>query len=427
MKSKVLVYPCGTEIGLEVYRSLCYSTHYEVWGGSCSYDHGRFVFDRHVDNLPFITDKSTPEEISEFNAAIEKYNFDFVYPVMDGVITIFSKYRDLIRPVVVAPDYSATQVTRSKRYTYDVLKGIVKTPAIYSNVYAISSYPVFLKPDVGQGSRGVQLIKSPEQATTIHFRDKSNIVMEYLPGDEYTVDCLTGVDGELIYVRARGRRRIKGGISVNAVFDDRPIFREWAEKINKAISQVGAWFFQVKENANNELVLLEVASRIAGTSAITRATGVNLPLLTLNIFSGVPVDGVIVNDYKIELDRALSNSYKLDLEYDTVYVDYDDTVIVDKLVNISMIAFLYQCVNEGKRVILLSRHIGDLRMELKKYRIDGLFDEVHQLTRSDKKTTFIEPEKAIFIDDSYGERRDVYEAYHIPVFDTHTIECLVHQ
>lgn len=427
MKKKVLVYPCGTEIGLEVYKSLCYSTHYEIWGGSCSYDHGRFVFENHIDNLPFITDKSTAEEIQEFNAIIEKYGFDYIYPVMDGVITVFSKYREYLSPVVVAPDYSATQITRSKRRTYETLKKIVKTPAIYSNVYAVSQYPVFLKPDVGQGSKGVQLIKSPDQATNIHFRDQSNIVMEYLPGEEYTIDCLTGVDGKLIYVRARGRRRIRNGISVNAVFDDRPVFKEWAEKINEAIPQVGAWFFQLKENDKKELVLLEVASRIAGSSAITRATGVNLPLLTLNIFSGIPVDGVIINDYNIELDRALSNSYKIDLDYDTVYVDFDDTVVVDKKVNLQMISFLYQCLNEGKRMVLLSRHLGDIRIELKRYRLENLFDEVVHLTRSEKKAAhIIDPEKAIFIDDSYGERLAVYETHHIPVFDTHTIECLIH-
>lgn len=426
MKRKVLVYPCGTEIGLEVYKSLCYSTHYEIWGGSCSYDHGRFVFERHIDNLPFITDKSTPEEVAEFNAIIDKYNFDFIYPVMDGVITVFSKYREYLRPVVVASDYSATRITRSKRLTYETLKDIVKIPAIYSNVYAVSSYPIFLKPDVGQGSKGVQLITSPEQATTIHFRDKNNVVMEYLPGDEYTVDCLTGADGELVYVRARGRRRIKNGISVNAVFDDRDVFKEWAEKINKAIPQVGAWFFQLKENEKKELVLLEVASRIAGSSAITRATGVNLPLLTLNIYSGIPVDGLVINRYQIELDRALSNSYKVDLQFDTVYVDYDDTVIVDKKINVLMMSFLYQCLNEDKKIILISRHVGDVKMELQKYRIAGVFDEVIQLTRADNKVNYINPEGAIFIDDSYGERKAVYDAFQIPVFDTHTIECLIH-
>ena len=45
MKKRVLVYPCGTEIGLEIYKSLRYSTHYELIGGGCENDHGRFVYD----------------------------------------------------------------------------------------------------------------------------------------------------------------------------------------------------------------------------------------------------------------------------------------------------------------------------------------------------------------------------------------------
>lgn len=60
---KVLVYPYGTEIGLEVYRALRYSTHYEIIGGTDIYDYGRFVFHNLIDALLFIGDDSSEDEI----------------------------------------------------------------------------------------------------------------------------------------------------------------------------------------------------------------------------------------------------------------------------------------------------------------------------------------------------------------------------
>ena len=107
---KVLVYPCGTEIGLEIYKAVSKSIHYEIWGGSSSFDHGRFVYKNHIDNLPFITDSSNLEEIIAFNDIIKDYGFDFVYPAMDGVLTVFSKYRSFLTPIIIAPSYKTSEM-----------------------------------------------------------------------------------------------------------------------------------------------------------------------------------------------------------------------------------------------------------------------------------------------------------------------------
>jgi hypothetical protein len=59
-----------------------------------------------------------------------------------------------------------------------------------------------------------------------------------------------------------------------------------ANKINKKLHFRGVWFFQVKENINGDLSLLEIAPRVAGTMALSRLKGVNLPLMSLFDFSG---------------------------------------------------------------------------------------------------------------------------------------------
>lgn len=119
---RVLVYPCGTEIGLEVYRSLCYSTHYEIFGGTDSYDYGRFVFHNLIDNLPFIKDDSSEEDIKRFEDVIEEYDIDFIYPAMDGVISVFAKFRELFKEVLILLDTEIAEMCRFLKATYERLK-----------------------------------------------------------------------------------------------------------------------------------------------------------------------------------------------------------------------------------------------------------------------------------------------------------------
>lgn len=420
---RVLVYPCGTEIGLEVYRALRYSTHYEIFGGTDGYDHGRFVFHNLIENLPFINDSSDEKDIEKFEKAIDAFNIDFIYPAMDGVITVFAEYRHLFKEILILPDTETAKMCRSKKVTYQALKDVIDVPDTYASVYDVKEFPAFVKPDQGQGSVGARKINTIDDLKTVDF-DKF-VVMEYLPGKEYTVDCFTNDAGELIYARGRGRNRIKNGISVNAVFENNSRFTLIAEKINKKIKQRGGWFFQLKESGDGVPKLLEIAARIAGTSAISRNIGANLPLMTVDLFNGVKIDDMALNDCCIELDRALENVFKTDIKYSTVYIDYDDTIVQNGLININVLKFLYQCVNNGKRLILLSKHDGDLYTELKKHRLVSLFDDFIQIGLSEKKSDYIKVYDSIFIDDSYGERRAVKCTCGIPVFDTHMIECLL--
>ena len=106
-------------------------------------------------------------------------------------------------------------------------------------------------------------------------------------------------------------------------------------------------------------------------------------------------------------------------------MDYDDTLVIDDRVNLQLVAFCYQCVNEGIPITLLTKHDQDLQGDLKKRRLDKLFDEVHLLGKEDEKCRYIKEADAIFIDDSYGERLRVRKKLGINVFDAHMVECLM--
>jgi DNA-binding protein len=134
-----------------------------------------------------------------------------------------------------------------------------------------------------------------------------------------------------------------------------------------------------------------------------------------------------VNEFDIEMDRALFNRYSLDLDYEHVYVDFDDTILIDnKKVNTPIISFLYQCLNDGKKLILITKHDKDIEKTLADIKIDkNMFSKIIHLKKTDKKVDHIKEKKAIFIDDSFSERLEVAEKHGIATFDHSALECLV--
>lgn len=424
--NNILVFPCGSEIGLELHRSLNRSTHFKLFGASSVPDHGRFVYSNYismnsrVDDLPF-------EE--ELNRVILDYDIDYVFPAHDSIIVKLADMQDKNRLscTAITPTFDVACICRSKKATYRLLNDVVKTPVLYSrDNLGAAGYPLFGKPDVGQGSRGAEILPDRRAVLEKLRRDPNSVIMEYLPGHEYTVDCFTDSSGVLRYQSARFRNRIANGIAVSSRAAGHPSLVGMGHAINKRLRMRGAWFFQARENREGEAVLLEVAPRIAGSSGFQRAKGVNLPLLSLYDRMGSDVWIMPVQLDDLEADRAFNESFSLGYRYDAVYIDFDDTLCrFDVGVNTDAVKFIFQCHNRGIRVVLLTRHVGDLDILLERYRLQGLFNDIIRISNAQSKADFIEEKCAIFIDDSFAERRDVSEKLGIPVFDPASLDALI--
>jgi hypothetical protein len=423
MKKNILVFPCGSEIGLDIYSSVRYSTHFHLIGASSVDDHGKFIYDDYIPGLPYITDESF---IPSMSRIVRERNVDAIYPTMDLVITILKRYEEELGCRVISSSKETTQICLSKKLTYKKLKDVVKVPHIF-NPKSIppEAFPVFAKPQIGYGAKGTKKLNSQKEVDTFVNGKNDLMILEYLPGEEYTVDCFTDKNGILLYSAARKRNRIKDGISVNTSFAmEQSEFEIMAKSINNSICFRGAWFYQVKRDKAGDLCLLEIASRLGGSSLLSRAIGVNFALLSL--FDAFDFNVTVSkNDYSVELDRALDNKYKTNIEFDSVYCDYDDCLILDQsIINVELVKFLYKCINERKHIYLLSKHEGDLSRELKEFRLDHLFDEVIHIDKNANKVDYINSSKALFIDDSNAERNNIKHNLNIPVFSPDMIDVL---
>lgn len=426
MAKRILVFPCGSEIGLEIHRSLRYSTHFELVGASSVDDHGRFVFEEYVGGLPH---HQHPEFATHLARVVLEHRIDAIYPAMDAVAETVTQLASVVGAVVIGSPLETTRLCASKSATYQALEDIIPVPIHLRDVDEVKQFPVFIKPDRGYGSRNTLLARDASAARTFlaGFEPGGMLLLEYLPGEEWTIDCFSDRHGQLRFHSARIRGRISNGISVHTkpAAEWQAKFGEWAQAIHERLRPRGAWFFQAKLSADGHPRLLEVAARLGGSSGLFRCQGVNFALLSA--FDAFDVDvSIEPNAYRIELDRALDNRYKLDIEFQHVFVDLDDCLIVRGQVNRQLVSFLHKAVSEGKSLTLITRHSCDPRATLRAFRISELFDRVFHIPASThRKSAYIDINDAIFIDDSHAERLDVAHVHGIPVFAPDMIEALL--
>ena len=419
---KVLVFPAGTEIGLEIHRSLANLKEVDLIGASSSkYDHGAFVF-KSFYQLPWIFEA---DFLPLLNELLENHEVTHIYPAHDDVQLFLMENQTNIKCKVVSCCLDTLRVTRFKSKTYEKFAELLPVPKVFKSIGEIQRYPVFAKPDRGQGSQGVATIESAEQLRVFLKNAKQDyLILEYLPGEEFTVDCFTSGSGELLYCQGRVRSRVKNGIAVHSEFFHSPCFTKFAEIINKNLELRGAWFFQLKKDIDGNFKLLEIGARIGGTMGLSRVKGVNFPLLTLYELERVNTE-ILVNDFDVVVDKAFINRYSHNLKYSHVYLDLDDFLIVKDKVNLQVIQFIFQCHNKGIPVILLTKHKGNLNETLKKYRLESIFSEIIWVPEEDTKWKQIRHKDAIFLDDSFSERKQVAENLKIPTFDSSSLEMLL--
>ncbi|GAB3505046.1 ATP-grasp domain-containing protein [Pseudoxanthomonas daejeonensis] len=418
----VLVFPCGSEIGLEVNAALRYAKDVRLHGASSVDDHGEFAYRRYrrID-----ADTVDGDLVGALNALIREWDIDLVVPAHDSVIPLLACARERLLAPAAVPDADTAALCRDKRLAHARLRplGIVPDDAGAPG----GAYPVFAKPAIGQGSQGAERVDDVLRHRQLLEGTTPYVISEYLPGDEYTVDCVSDGDGVLLHAAPRRRSRVRNGISVRtepATGD--PALAAMATAIAGELRLRGAWFFQARRDADGVPKLLEVAPRIAGSMALSRVRGVNHALLHVYAHLGRPF-AVLPQSHPVQLDRALGNRYRATLDYRRVYLDLDDTLIVDGAVNPVLAGLLYQWAAAGIEMVLLTRHAGCPHQALARHRVCAdLFSRIVHLRDGSPKSAAIETGvPAIFIDDSFRERQDVHRVAGIPVFDPDAIEQLL--
>jgi len=167
--------------------------------------------------------------------------------------------------------------------------------------------PVCIKPPVSNGQRGFRIIDNSKDELNLFLNQKPTqviisleqmskmlekanpfpklMVMEYLPGEEYTVDILAK-EGEPLVIIPRLREEIKMGVSFRATTVKEEKIIQYSALIVKELKLHGIVGLQFKKDENGVYKILESNPRLQGTNVISVASGVNLPYLAIKMLLG---------------------------------------------------------------------------------------------------------------------------------------------
>jgi carbamoyl-phosphate synthase large subunit len=265
-KTKILVLPAGSGMAIMAIKALMQDKDVTVIAGDIDkLAPGLYLSEKGVLLPPF----NEENFFDKLKGLVRREGITVIIPALDTILLEFSKKVDEFKQLgvqILVSEPETIGVTRDKWKTYLCLKDTVLMPKSFIEKQEVDiDYPLFIKPRDGSGSKNVYTIKSKKELDFFFDYLENPIIQEFLPGTEYTVDCLADMKGNLITCVIRQRLEIRDGISTKALIVHNTELETMAKEISKKLQFKGIFFFQAKEDRYGKPRLMEVNARIAGT------------------------------------------------------------------------------------------------------------------------------------------------------------------
>ena len=140
------------------------------------------------------------------------------------------------------------------------------------------SYPLFIKPRVGRGSRGIGKVENRKELAEFlkksHYTAESLLCQPYLPGTEFTVSVVVWRDGE---VQAVVPKEIisKIGVTKMAITRKNKKIHQLCSNIQEKLKANGPFNVQLKLDGQGDPVVFEINPRFSTSITLTMASGVD--------------------------------------------------------------------------------------------------------------------------------------------------------
>ena len=269
----------------------------------------------------------------------KKEKVDVVIPIMSVELETLSKNKKRFKDagvIISVSDLEPLKVANNKLALFEYMKENGFMTPKFCSVKCIEDVdkaiesigtPIVFKATEGSGSRGMRIIDETKSRFDILFHEKPNSVyttlkdfketllegdmpqmlaMEYLPGNEYTVDMLVD-EGVVKYSLVRRGLNVQSSIILDGIVEDKPEIVNLCNSVAESLKLSGNIGFDIKERSDGTPLIMECNPRAtAGVSEFT-ASGVNLLYFNVKRCLGeelppiTPKYGVIMKRRYIEM------------------------------------------------------------------------------------------------------------------------------
>ncbi len=230
--------------------------------------------------VPRADDKDFPAVIRKI---IDEENIDTVIPTVDEELPVFSA--DQNERVIVSPA-GTVKICDDKFLLFEKFRDYSFCPVYSLGGSDLAVYgKVFVKPRTGRGGRGAAPYPSMGEIPGDKLNDR-NVICEYLPGDEYTVDAMCDLEGKLLYAVPRVRVEVSNGVSVTGRTENNTQLTDIVHEICKVLKFTGPINLQFKLTGRGKPKIVEINPRFSGGLPITAAAGIDPVRILLDVVQG---------------------------------------------------------------------------------------------------------------------------------------------
>lgn len=289
--TRVLVTGAGGPAGVAVIRSLLRRDDVEVFAADMDrWASALYLVD--ADHRRLVPPGRDEGFVDAVRALCARDRVDVVFCTVDVELPRLAAARDDLGALLASPSLATLETCLDKLALARACERTVRVPRteLLGTPQATSGwdFPVIVKPRRGAGSRGVRLVGSQAELDAVHD-EEDLLVQELLPGEEYSVDVLAGLDGHVVAAVPRARLRVDSGVAVAGVTVHDEQLVATASAVARAVGLTTVANVQLKRAADGTPALLEVNPRFPGAMPLTVAAGVDMPSLVLDAVLGRPV------------------------------------------------------------------------------------------------------------------------------------------
>ncbi|MGA2384149.1 MAG: ATP-grasp domain-containing protein [Gemmatimonadales bacterium] len=236
----------------------------------------------------------TPEYPESLAALCRRERVDLVVPLIDTELPVLAQCRELVEATgakLLLPGASTVAIGADKRqFAAFVLQHGLDTPTVLDPDKVLSDngpWPVFLKPARGSASIGARVVDGPEELRFYLARIREPVLLEFLDGEEFTVDVLCSDRGEPLCIVPRLRIEVRAGEVSKGRTVREPRLIEVSRRLVDALPDAsGVLTLQCIRTRAGRLAFIELNARFGGGYPLSYAAGADYPRALLELQTG---------------------------------------------------------------------------------------------------------------------------------------------
>lgn len=213
---------------------------------------------------------------------ISENRIDFYIPLIDEEIVHAKRDIEGFSGVkVISPESSFSELCLNKFLLMQKLdsENISSIHSYMGNNYSGElSYPIFIKPVSGRGSRGIRKIDNDDQLEAYYklenYFPEEILIQPLVTGIEYTIGVVTNNLNDILTISSK-RIIKKKGITQIAVTENNTLIDEAVKRIVQVMNPCGPFNVQLILTPEAELKIFEINPRFSTTSILEIEGGVD--------------------------------------------------------------------------------------------------------------------------------------------------------